>query len=48
MKAQTIGGTADHPITIDAAKGRAKVSWKGAVIADWQARSISRRRPIRR
>ena len=29
-----VGGTKDHPITIDRAKERTKVSWKGAVIAD--------------
>ena len=27
-------GTKDHPITIDKARTRTKVSWKGAVIAD--------------
>jgi uncharacterized protein (DUF427 family) len=34
MKAQSIGGTAEHPITIVEAKGRTQVTWKGAVIAD--------------
>jgi uncharacterized protein (DUF427 family) len=29
-----VGGTKDHPITVDPAKGRTKVTWKGAVIAD--------------
>ena len=30
----TMAGTKDHPITIDKARTRTKVSWKGAVIAD--------------
>ena len=34
MKAEMIGGTAEHPITVRPAKGRAKVSWKGAVVVD--------------
>lgn len=34
MKAHTIGGTAEHKITVRPAKGRAKVSWNGAVIVD--------------
>ncbi|MFI4996325.1 MAG: DUF427 domain-containing protein [Hyphomicrobiales bacterium] len=34
MSAQSVGGTKDHPITIAPAKGRTKVSWKGAVIVD--------------
>jgi uncharacterized protein (DUF427 family) len=34
MTTETVGGTKDHPITIGPAKGSAKVSWKGAVIAD--------------
>src|SRR4029077_2162538 len=34
MKAEMIGGTAEHPITVRPAKGRTKVSWKGAVIVD--------------
>ncbi|MBV8767614.1 MAG: DUF427 domain-containing protein [Hyphomicrobiales bacterium] len=34
MKAEMIGGTAEHPITVRPAKGRAKVSFKGAVIVD--------------
>jgi uncharacterized protein (DUF427 family) len=34
MKAHSIGGTAEHKITIAAAKGRTKVTWKGAVVAD--------------
>jgi uncharacterized protein (DUF427 family) len=34
MKAQTIGGTAEHRIAIGPADRRAKVSWKGAMIAD--------------
>jgi uncharacterized protein (DUF427 family) len=33
MTIQATAGTKDHPITIDAAKGPAKVTWKGAVIA---------------
>jgi len=34
MTSRIVGGTPEHPITIDAAKGRTKVSWKGAVIVD--------------
>ena len=34
MTSRTVGGTAEHPIIVDAAKSRTKVSWKGAVIAD--------------
>ncbi|MBV8767894.1 MAG: DUF427 domain-containing protein [Hyphomicrobiales bacterium] len=34
MKAEMIGGTTEHPITVRPAKGRAKVSWKDAVIVD--------------
>jgi uncharacterized protein (DUF427 family) len=34
MSAQYVGGTKDHPITVAPAKGRTKVSWKGAVIVD--------------
>jgi uncharacterized protein (DUF427 family) len=34
MQSETIGGTADHPITVGPAKGRTKVSWKGAVVAN--------------
>ncbi|MBV8426961.1 MAG: DUF427 domain-containing protein [Hyphomicrobiales bacterium] len=34
MKAEMIGGTAEHPITVRPGKGRAKVSWKGATIVD--------------
>ncbi len=34
MSAQSVGGTKDHPITIAPAKGRTKVSWKGALIVD--------------
>jgi len=34
MTSRTVGGTAEHPIIVDSAKGRTKVSWKGAVIAD--------------
>ena len=34
MPASSTTGTKDHPITIAPAKGRTKVSWKGAVIAD--------------
>ena len=44
MKAHTIGGTAEHKITVRPAKGRTKVSWKGAVIVDRQRCSISRKR----
>ncbi|SDR62300.1 Uncharacterized conserved protein, DUF427 family [Rhizobiales bacterium GAS191] len=34
MTSRSVGGTPEHPITVDAGKGRTKVSWKGAVIAD--------------
>jgi uncharacterized protein (DUF427 family) len=34
MTSRTVGGTPEHPITVDAAKGRTKVSWKGTLIVD--------------
>ncbi|MFI5010983.1 MAG: DUF427 domain-containing protein [Hyphomicrobiales bacterium] len=34
MQAQSVGGTKEHPITVAPAKGRVKVTWKGAVIVD--------------
>ena len=34
MSSQAVGGTKEHPITMTAARGRTRVTWKGAVIAD--------------
>jgi uncharacterized protein (DUF427 family) len=34
MSSQAVGGTKEHPITMTAARGSTRVTWKSAVIAD--------------